>query len=50
LFRELLTNEDITFRYGGRAPALKLAGLGVTIHRPTFQKWVLREVTTAVNG
>ena len=50
LFRELLTNEDVTFRYGGRAQALKLAGLGVTIHRPTFQKFVLREVTAAVNG
>ena len=33
LFRRLLTNEDITFGYGGRAPALTAPGLGVTINR-----------------
>ena len=32
LFRRLLTNENLTFRYGGRAPALKRPGLGVTIN------------------
>jgi L-alanine-DL-glutamate epimerase-like enolase superfamily enzyme len=31
LFRQLVTNEDITFGYGGRAPALTAPGLGVTI-------------------
>jgi muconate cycloisomerase len=31
LFRKLVTNEDITFGYGGRAPALNIPGLGVTI-------------------
>jgi muconate cycloisomerase len=31
VFRRLLTNEDITFGYGGRAPAILRAGLGVTI-------------------
>lgn len=31
LFRELLTNEDITFGYGGVAPALAAPGLGVTV-------------------
>jgi muconate cycloisomerase len=31
LFRRLLTREDITFGYGGRAPALTAPGLGVTI-------------------
>jgi muconate cycloisomerase len=31
LFRTLLTNEDFTFGYGGRAHALTTAGLGVTI-------------------
>ena len=31
LFRRLVTNEDITFGYGGRAPALAGPGLGVTI-------------------
>jgi muconate cycloisomerase len=32
LFRRLLTNEDMTFGYGGKAPSLKRAGLGVTIN------------------
>lgn len=32
LFSRLLTNEDVTFRYGGRAPALTGPGLGVTIN------------------
>ena len=32
LFRELLTNEDMTFGYGGRAPALITPGLGVTVN------------------
>jgi L-Ala-D/L-Glu epimerase len=40
LFHKLLTNEDITFNYGGCAPALKGKGLGVTINEA-----VLREVT-----
>jgi L-Ala-D/L-Glu epimerase / N-acetyl-D-glutamate racemase len=31
LFRRLVTNEDITFGRGGRAPALTAPGLGVTI-------------------
>ena len=31
LFRRLLTREDITFGYGGRAPAPASPGLGVTI-------------------
>jgi L-Ala-D/L-Glu epimerase len=31
LFRRLVTKEDITFGYGGRAPALTTPGLGVTI-------------------
>src|SRR5262249_532267 len=31
LFRRLLTTEDVTFGYGGRAPALTTPGLGVTI-------------------
>jgi muconate cycloisomerase len=31
LFRRLVTNEDITFGRGGRAPALNNSGLGVTI-------------------
>jgi muconate cycloisomerase len=31
LLRELVTCEDVTFGYGGRAPALRRPGLGVTI-------------------
>jgi muconate cycloisomerase len=42
LFRSLLTNEDITFGYGGRAPALHGPGLGVTVN-----KTALREATIA---
>jgi L-alanine-DL-glutamate epimerase-like enolase superfamily enzyme len=32
LFHKLLTNEDVTFGYGGRAPALNSRGLGVTVN------------------
>jgi muconate cycloisomerase len=42
VFRRLLTNEDITFGYGGRAPAILRAGLGVTINEA-----VLKEVTVS---
>jgi muconate cycloisomerase len=42
LFRRLLTNEDITFGYGGWAPSLTGPGLGVTINDAA-----LREVTVA---
>jgi muconate cycloisomerase len=38
LFRELLTNEDVTFGYGGLAPALKGPGLGITINDSMVQK------------
>lgn len=41
LFEGLVTNEDITFGYGGRAPALASPGLGVTIATD-----VLRPLTT----
>jgi muconate cycloisomerase len=42
LFRRLITREDMTFRYGGRAPALTAPGLGVTIDTA-----LLAELTTA---
>jgi L-alanine-DL-glutamate epimerase-like enolase superfamily enzyme len=42
LFRRLVTREDITFGYGGRAPALTAPGLGVTIDTA-----VLAEFTTS---
>jgi muconate cycloisomerase len=35
-FRRLLTNEDLTFRYGGWAAALTRPGLGVTINPRTL--------------
>ena len=41
LFRRLLTNEDITFGYGGRGPAITAPGLGVTVDDA-----VLRELAT----
>jgi L-alanine-DL-glutamate epimerase-like enolase superfamily enzyme len=40
LLQKLLTNEDITFGYGGLAPALNGRGLGVTV-----DKTVLEQVT-----
>ncbi len=40
LFRRLLTNEDVSFGYGGRAGAINSPGLGVTINPA-----VLAEVT-----
>jgi muconate cycloisomerase len=45
LLRELLTNEDITFSYGGRAPALSGPGLGVTIDHAALAQLALRQVT-----
>lgn len=42
LFRRLVTREDHTFRYGGRAPAIDRPGLGVTIDTDMFA-----ELTTA---
>ena len=42
LFRRCVTQEDFTFGYGGRAPALKNPGLGVTIATD-----VLAELTVA---
>ncbi len=47
LVRERLTVEDITFGYGGLAPALTGAGLGVTVDeaavaRVTQREWKLR--------
>ncbi len=38
LFDPLLTNEDITFGYGGRAPAITRPGLGVTVNDSVLQK------------
>lgn len=42
---ELLTNEDITFGYGGRAPAIDKPGLGVTVNPAVLQRWTRQERT-----
>ena len=42
---ELLTNEDLTFGYGGWAPALTLPGLGVTMNPAILSKFTLRQQT-----
>ncbi|MFV2068437.1 MAG: enolase C-terminal domain-like protein, partial [Pirellulales bacterium] len=42
LLKELLTHEDITFGYGGRAPALSGPGLGVTVRRDVLARWTVR--------
>jgi muconate cycloisomerase len=43
LFRNLLTNEDITFGYGGRASALNGPGLGVAINDATLREATVSE-------
>jgi L-Ala-D/L-Glu epimerase len=48
LFRRLLTNENITFGYGGRAPALSKPGLGVTIAFKSLHDFVVKQETFAV--
>jgi muconate cycloisomerase len=48
LFRRLLTVEDITFGYGGRAPAIKQPGLGVTIDSSAIHDFALKQQSFAV--
>ncbi len=43
LVRERLTNEDITFGWGGFAPALTQPGLGVTLNESALKRVTLRE-------
>ncbi len=45
LFRELLTNEDLTFGYGGKAPAIERPGLGVTIRSAVLAKVMVAQRT-----
>jgi muconate cycloisomerase len=47
LLRELLTNEDMTFGFGGRAPALQGPGLGVTVNRDVLERLTLCRKTFA---
>ena len=41
LLRKLLTNEDVTFGYGGWAPALTGGGLGVTVNESVLEEMML---------
>ncbi|MEK6257944.1 MAG: enolase C-terminal domain-like protein [Planctomycetota bacterium] len=43
LVRQRLTTEDITFGWGGYAPALTGPGLGVTIDEPELRRVTIRE-------
>jgi muconate cycloisomerase len=49
LFRRLLTVEDITFGYGGRAPVLKRPGLGVTIDAAALDDFVVQQQVFALS-
>ena len=45
ILRELLTREDVTFGYGGRAAALPGPGLGVTICPDVLKRLMVRQQT-----
>ena len=45
LLRELPTNEDITFGFGGLAAALRTPGLGVTINRRVLERFTSMKET-----
>jgi muconate cycloisomerase len=40
-FGQRLTNEDMTFGYGGRAPAIDRPGLGVTMNEAVLRDQTL---------
>jgi muconate cycloisomerase len=42
LLNELLTNEDVTFGYGGWADALRTPGLGVTVNQAALARMAHR--------
>ena len=44
-----LTNEDVTFRHGGRAPALPGPGLGVTINPQVLARLTTRKKTHLID-
>ena len=44
LFHRLVTNEDLTFGYGGRAPALQAPGLGVTIATGRLSEFIVKQL------
>lgn len=43
LVREALGTTDLTFRWGGWAPALKVPGLGLTVDSPALERVTLRK-------
>lgn len=43
LVREALGTTDMTFRWGGRAPALTSSGLGVTVDREALERVTIRK-------
>ena len=45
LLRELLTAEDITFGYGGRAPILDRPGLGITVLPEVLERLSIKRHT-----
>jgi L-alanine-DL-glutamate epimerase-like enolase superfamily enzyme len=47
LFVRLVTNEDFTFGYGGRAPAIKQPGLGVSIDEKNLRAVTVRQQSFA---
>ncbi len=48
LLRRLLTNEDITFGYGGWAPAITRPGLGVTVNTGVLEQYTLSRQRFAI--
>ena len=48
LLAELITNEDITFRYGGWAPALRGPGLGVTVNQRLLEHYMVDRRTQKI--
>jgi L-alanine-DL-glutamate epimerase-like enolase superfamily enzyme len=48
LVRETLAKEDITFRWGGWAPALDGAGLGVHVDNESLERTVVRRESLLV--
>lgn len=49
LVRERLTREDITFGWGGKAPALRGPGLGVTVDPQAVERVARRQQTFALH-
>ena len=48
LVRERLTAEDLTFKYGGRAPAITGCGLGVHVDEAAVKRVLVREMTIPI--